>query len=247
MVATRGGGWQSNAMRLLVSIAALLALWAPASAADAPSDALARKQRSETRLIGEKVPVNRGLPVIEAEAEAKRRNAEEIATRALALVVVSLKGSGAPESEWKELLHRFDLEGQFTPSEQRFIADPAPSEQDKVQFSWRSEAACTLLWAIGRVDALGSAREGCSASAGPILRAPSRVAVVATARLRPIAEILDEADLNYRYRWALVDADIGGKPVPEWLNGDIAMERHHAFNWQVQDGEQGWDDISLDT
>jgi len=67
------------------------------------------------------------------------------------------------------------------------------------------------------------------------------------ARLRSQPEILDQADLIYRYHWAVVDARINNKPAPAGLDPGVAMERHYALNWLVGYMDQDWDDISTDT
>jgi hypothetical protein len=58
--------------------------------------ALQRKERSEARLRSEGVPINSSLPFIEAEGEAKHRTVDEVAYRALALLLVAVKGQGLP-------------------------------------------------------------------------------------------------------------------------------------------------------
>jgi hypothetical protein len=70
---------------------------------------------------------------------------------------------------------------------------------------------------------------------------------IADAKLRSIESILDEADLIYRYRWAVVDARVKGEDAPALLHPGVAMERHHALNWLIGYMEQEWDDVSTDT
>ena len=72
--------------------------------------------------------------------------------------------------------------------------------------------------------------------------------------LRSIEEILDEADLIYRYNWSCIDARIKGKEAPEDLNSSVVLERHKALNWLIavdydEDDEDwdNWDNISTNT
>jgi len=67
------------------------------------------------------------------------------------------------------------------------------------------------------------------------------------ANLRPIGEILDEADLIYRYHWAVKNARSKGEPPPANLDKGVVLERHHALNWLIGYMDQEWDDISTDT
>lgn len=47
--------------------------------------------------------------------------------------------------------------------------------------------------------------------------------------LRDIDEILDEADLIYRYDWACVDARMKQLNAPAGLNSSVVVERHGAL------------------
>ena len=59
-----------------------------------PAEAVERKHRSETVLRAEGVPFIFHLPVIETAAEALKRSKEEVALRALCLLIVAAKGEG---------------------------------------------------------------------------------------------------------------------------------------------------------
>ena len=65
--------------------------------------------------------------------------------------------------------------------------------------------------------------------------------------MRPLSDILDQADLIYRYHWAVVDARINGQDAPAGLNSGVVLERHYALNWLIGYFDQAWDDISTDT
>jgi hypothetical protein len=128
------------------------------------------------------------------------------------------------------------------------VLDDSPSQHDRVQFFWRYEAAWTLLWAMGFVAQLGKPAQICDVefAAGTVTeRTTSQF--IEDSKLRPIADILDQADLIYRYHWAVRDARIEGLQVPAALNPDVTDERHHALNWLIGCGEQAWDDVSTDT
>lgn len=211
-------------------------------------EALQRKQRSESLLRTEGVPVNEFLPVIETAQEATRRTRDEVALRALALLVVAVKGEGLEQPVVERVVAEYGLAKHFTPKEKAFIANPAPSQHDRVQFTWRYEAAWVLLWALGYIDRLDKPTAICDVPrAVTVMRERSARKFVADARLRPQAEILDQADRIYRYRWAVVDAQVKGEGAPASLNPGVAMERHHALNWLIGYMDQDWDDISLDT
>lgn len=212
------------------------------------SEALARKARSIAILKSEAIPYIEHLPVIETEEESLRRPVEQVATRAMALCIVAVKGEGLEQSIIERLVRDYELATAFTPKEQAFINNPQPSQHDRIQFAWRYETYWVLLWALGFADSLGRPDKICDvAKAVTILRENGRGGFLQKAVLRPQSEILDAADLIYRYDWATVNARLKGAKPPGGLEPGVVMERHYALNWLVGYMEQEWDDISTDT
>jgi hypothetical protein len=80
-----------------------------------------------------------------------------------------------------------------------------------------------------------------------ILTCASIEQFIKKAELRPLSEILDEADLIYRYSWAVVDARVNGQPPPANLNQGVVYERHYALNWLIGYMDQDWDEVTTDT
>ncbi|MES2443558.1 MAG: DUF4272 domain-containing protein [Pseudomonadota bacterium] len=213
-----------------------------------PADSLARRARSNRVMQAEHVQINEWLPVIASAAQVSPPSTEEVTMRAVATMAVAMKGEGLDQSEVDAVVRDYGLAPWLTPEERAFLADPATTAEDRGVHSWRYEAANILFWAIGFVDRLDGPRVQCDpAMLAGLLRSNSRTTLLAKARLRPMAEILDQADLIYRYRWALTEARVRGRPPPAGLSDDIAMERHHAFNWLVRHADEAWDDITLDT
>lgn len=211
-------------------------------------EALQRKERSEAVLQAEGVPINKFLPAIETEGEAKVPAKEDVAYRALALLVVAVKGEGLEQATVERVIKDYELDGHFTPKELAFIQNPSPSQRDRIEFSWRYEAAWTLLWALGYVEKLEKPAGICNVRrAVELMKARSARQFVADARLRSTPEILDQADRIYRYHWAVVDARVNGKGAPAELQSGVTQERHYALNWLIGYMDQQWDDISTDT
>jgi hypothetical protein len=72
--------------------------------------------------------------------------------------------------------------------------------------------------------------------------------MVAAAKLRDVSEILDEADLIYRYHWACVDARVNGSGPLQGLEESVVMERRAGLWWMLDiDGQDDWDDVAMDT
>jgi hypothetical protein len=215
---------------------------------DLPPDAVERRRRSIGVMEAEGVPVNPWLPVIEAEAETRLPTTEGVAMRAVATLLVASKGVGLEQDYVDDYVEKYALAPWLSPEEARFLADPAPSPEDLGVHSWRFEAARVLFWSLGFVESLGGPREQFDPGAlQRLLRDGTRDSLLAGAKLRSRGEVLDEADRIYRYRWALVDAQINGRPPPAGLSDDVAMEWHQALNWLIRHEAEPWDEVSLDT
>lgn len=207
----------------------------------------ARKTRSEEVLSKTGVRINTWLPVLEDESQAVVPAAETIADRLLALTLVAAKGEGLDQSIIQEIVEDKDARRRFSPNETAFIDDPEPSQHDMIQFIWRYEAAWVMLWALKLVD------EPLSAATG-ICDVPRLCEIVrdepdlAKNGVRPVSEILDEADLIYRRHWATRQSSLDGVPSGGDLEPGVVMERHYALNWLIGTyGDCGWDDIGTDT
>jgi len=212
------------------------------------AEALARKEKSIAVLKAKNVPMIQHLPVIEDSASAKKRTTEEIAHRAIGLCLVAVKGEGLEQEKVQKLINQYHAQDYFTPAERKFIENPKPTQQDRVQFSWRYEGYWAMLWALGYVETLDYPNKVCDVSkAVKILHDSSTEDFIAKAKLRSLADILDEADLIYRYDWAVVNARLKQQPAPAGLDGGVVVERHRALNWLIGYMNQEWDDVTTDT
>ena len=216
--------------------------------AEPSKEAVERKERSVARLKKEGVPTIEHLPVIEDSKEAKARSADEVAKRAIAVCLTAVKGEGIEQATIDSLVKKYGADKFFTPKEAAFIKNPKPTQQDRIQFSWRYECYWVLLWALGYVDALDRPEGVCDVSkAVIILRDRTTDQFIKDAKLRPMTAILDEADLIYRYHWAVTEARVNNKKAPAKLEAGVVQERHYVLNWLIGYMDQEWDDISTDT
>jgi len=213
-----------------------------------PAEAIDRRLRSETILRTEGVPFLAALPVIETAAEALKRPKEEVAPRTLCLLFVAAKGEGLEQEVVERVLESYELRPHLTPKELAFVLDVSPSQHDRLQFTWRYEAAWPLLWALGFVAQLGKPAQICDVEfAARTVTETTTSQFIEDSELRPIADILDQADLIYRYHWAVRNARIKGQQIPAALDPGVTEERHYALNWLIGYTEQAWDDVTTDT
>ncbi len=209
--------------------------------------ALARKARSEERLRSNLVPVLDSLPPIESEEESLLRPPWEVARRASALVTVAARAEGLEQQRAMQFLQAWGLWDAASVREQAFLLNPQPAETDRVQFLWKYECLWVMLWALGHVEALGMPTSICD-----VRRAVKTVTGTTTdifigrSELRPLNEILDEADLIYRCHWALKEAYQRGEQPPAGLDRGVVIERHIALNWLRTHHSQSWDNVTPD-
>lgn len=212
----------------------------------ARDEADVRKERSVALLTREGVPTIPHLPVIETSAEIELPTGEAVAMRAMALAIVAVKGEGGDDDLIRRLIDEFRVGEAFTPEERAFIGASPAAEHDRTQFSWRYEAYAVLLWACGYLDRLDRPDHLTDVVRDTgILEDHGPDRFVAEARLRSKHELLDAADLIYRYHWATREASLRGLEPPAGLLPGVVQERHYALNWLTLGGQ--WDDVETST
>lgn len=214
---------------------------------DYPQDALDRKARSEAILAAEGVPFMWWLYPIMMK-DVKLPSQDEVAYRALATMIVAVKGEGLEQETLEKVVQNYGLKGHFSPEERKFIEDPDPPQADRVKFSWRYEAGWVLLWALGFVEKLERPDKICDVpAAARFVSQRTTKAFLADSRLRSPEEIVQGADLILRYNWAVRNARLKQQPPPGGLDPGVVQERHHAFNWLIGSFDTGWDDVDTST
>lgn len=206
-----------------------------------PADAEARRSRTIDRLHAEGVIYHPGLMRLPSEEEVVFPEAEIVALRALALVLVACEATGVKPETVDSLIDIY--RPPFSPAEWRWFEDPERDPLQTRDFGWRFEAALPLLWSAGlaasmkRADAQTEPFEILE----PLVRF-RREELLARATLRPAGEILDCADLNFCYQLASLIALDEGEEPPAGLDCAVLLERDRAFTWLVGGGGD-WDAV----
>lgn len=213
--------------------------------------ALERKGRSESKLVGEQIDIATHLPVVISEEEVELRPAREVAERALALVLVALRGESLGAGEpipTADMRERQPLGfAALTPAEREFMEDPAPAASLTVAMSWRYEALLVLLWSLSMME-LPPPTEICDVpSVVDRMLESDEKPLIEGARLRDPGEILDALDLHYRAHWAVRQAQLGQSDAPAGLIPGVVLERHYALNWLTRLEDAPWDEVDTPT
>lgn len=225
----------------------------------APPEVMDRRNRSLALLKDRHIYVTPWLPLLDEEGRVPGRTVEEVCGRAAALLVVSLYsecrlGDHLSYEESREfvvpVIESYGVERFFSPREKAYLDDPESTEQTQIQYAWQYENLWVMEWALGLTDDLFWPDHICDVP-GAVRMMRERHTMedlLASAKLRPQKELLDQADLIYRLRWACEDARIMGMPAPQGVESGVAMERHRALFWLAGVDEMcGWDDVDLST
>lgn len=177
------------------------------------------------------------------------RSAEEIARRALTLAAVISCAYGEDRVHISDWLKNENLWQEVTSQEREFLTSKTSAEVAS-RFSWKIEALVPLLWVMGKIDIMPGIDKQCDTESlkQAVIWPPNLTqAYISSACLRDEETIYDEYEKVYQAHWAVRDAEINNKPVPEGIDPEVIYERHYGFNWLTGYMGQSWDDITTDT
>lgn len=217
------------------------------------AEARARKQRSIRILKDHQVPYIDHLPHIETSDEIDPPSIEGVARRAaccfFTIQAACDIASGEDDSLdfFMGLIRAWGVQDELSPNEKSIFSGEA-TEKEAQAMTWRYEAVWTLLWALGFVGDLDYPTSLCDCEQTiDIFKAAGGLdGFIAAANPRTIEDVLDEADLIFRYDWAVVDARLNERETPADLSPDVVLERHMTLNWLIG-ADDDWDNTSVNT
>ena len=204
-----------------------------------------RKSQSESQLKKLKAPIISELPLLEEEAEAKLRDAKDVAQRILILTYLNVASEDeASKEEIVGFLKNKHLWDAVSPKEKKLFEKPRLSEIESLSIAWQAEAVKCLLWSIQKINNLDLPFE--EADINHLLDTlpeffSDPYEFIQEAELRPTSEILDMSDFLYRLHSSILEID-EEKLESLRINFNIVYERHYAINWLTYFAE-GWDEI----
>ena len=215
------------------------------------------KEASIARLKQEGIPYIDWLPTIEAPEEAVLKSPEVIAERLVACLLTI-------QASFDQQADNYDVEAvawyQRTLSQygittltgkEQALFEMRADEQDRINMTWQYEALWALLWALGLIDDLKFPSEPmtedeCDFAIDVVSSCADMDELLAKVQPRTLEEILDAADLIYRYHWACVNARINGRQMPQGLFESVVMERRRGLDWLFK-ADADWDYPELST
>lgn len=216
-----------------------------------------RKRKSIAYLQEKGVPFLETLPQLPALADLRFKTREEIAKRAISLLLVIQyacdveQGNDLEESKQFVLqyLEKYGVEQELTDQERALIQGASPLKQDAINLVWQYEAYWVLIWSLGLVRSLDFPDRTCDCDYAikAVSSCESFDDFISQTNERSSEEILDEADKIYRLHWACVNARIQGMQPASGLIESVVMERRRALFWLIGDRDESWDHIHMDT
>ena len=214
-------------------------------------DALERKARSIDRLRTLDIAYLDSLPYLSSEFETPLPSVTDVVDRVTSLLAVAVRaestneGSPMPLEQIRGVLPR--AFNGLTPTERQWLDETNPDPQTVINFLWRYECVPVLLWALQLLPTLDLPTTICDVPAitTTVLHTDWED-IEAGLSLRPVAEILDQADLYYRIHWAIVNSRVGSTPPVEGLDNGAVIERRYALEWLIGQPTP-WDDVPMDT
>ncbi len=213
-------------------------------------DQAERRERSENYCKAHNIPIytNPTALFVDPEEQVIIRSKDEVVDRALALFYISLKSEDPEQKDLAEMERKYNIRQKLTENEKAYAYANQPTQQQKVDASWRYESLHVMLWALGFVDTLSYPSTMCNVvNDVSIINDLTEQQFRDKAKLRSRKEILDAADLILRLDWACVNASVNKQPSPGNLDSQVVYERHLSLNWLINYLNQEWDDVSTDT
>lgn len=210
-------------------------------------DAVKAKSEAEARRLG--YPTLDSLPFIVDEGDVILRSEEDVIDRALVMNIVTWRTYDLPQELAQELIEKETLEGSLSDLERRYLA--GEDDDAAYEFYGNVEALWALVWALGFIPTLdftGYCGDNLVDLLPDLTSTRDFDAFRSAAKLRDALEIVEAADLAYRLHWAVVDANVTGRPTPGAVEGYVIRNRRHALGWIVSPDEgEDFHEMSLDT
>jgi hypothetical protein len=216
-------------------------------------EALKRKRKTEKMLSKCNVLVNPNLPFIEDSKNLQLRTPTKLVKRMMILNVIAAYASD-PDSKENitknqvlSYLRDYGLEDAVSDSEWDFLNKKRYTVSDRAPFTWGFEAVNILAWTLGLINDMNQVSTSCDVmQLMKVVTKRTVEEILETTNLKSTKHFLDILDYLYRYNWAIVQASLDKKNLPNNENPMIIHQRLYTLNWVVNP-DIPWDEISVDS
>ncbi len=201
-----------------------------------PADARRRQSEAAVKLRNRMIdPVADLLPLRGAE-EINSMAADAVAARALALFLSATRAESILAGQPLDVVNmrrRCPLGfAALSPREQAFFNASVPPIDASNTLVWRYESLFAIQWALGMQFELPWPDEHADLTAVTRLMIDlPDAAIVEQARLRPMDELLDAAELHHQAFHAVAEAEQSGRDLSGVLDMGVLCERLIALSW----------------
>lgn len=213
-----------------------------------------RKANSERILTEKGVGIEEELFPLKPASEVKLRSLDDICRRAIAALLstqaaIELNDNNPDGAEkFRRLVIYFGVEDCLNNYENHVINNDEPQPFIEAVV-WEYESSWALFWALGLVDDITDASSicDCAKAISFVSQCESYEDFKSHCKLRSADEILDMADLYFRYDWA---CDHHKSVDPDWpvgaLDPDVVYERRLGLEW-IMGSTDDWFNMTLNT
>lgn len=190
-------------------------------------------------------PTNEALPLL--DAPLRKRPLVDAIGRFAALHTVVAASYGFQKDKAKDWLKTHGYFGFLTANEEKYLRERMTSHSDGF-FQWQVEALWAFAWAFSLHSNLDFS-DSCSDQFVKLLpdlkNGADSTAFFMKLQLRPLDELVSQADLAYCLHWAFREAELNGTTLPGEIPATVIAERRRALDWILY--EIDWDEPSLST
>lgn len=202
------------------------------------------RQQSHERLKRLQIPINEHLPLLEPIDQFRPQSAEAVARRVVILSYIMGIGFGQPGAKLRKPLEEFGLMDDVSADERRLLLAKSYTRQETIDAQWKMENIQAFGWCLGLTELDPLQRSDGSVAAHLPRPFGNPSAFIDGAALRPVSEIMQEADFYYRLHWAARNAELHGEESAIELS--VIQERRKALDWTLG-VESDWDEMPMDT
>ncbi|RLA51911.1 MAG: hypothetical protein DRR42_09070 [Gammaproteobacteria bacterium] len=202
------------------------------------------RNRTESLLFSEGVPLHPNLPVIE---NVSLRAGEDVAKKIVALYAMAGLANGADGESLREWLMEENGWNYLSTEDKLKLESVSLSQTDLNELSWKQESLYALSWSgslIGKM--IWPDSEANLESVFDLIPPEKPIkSFVRNFVLRPERELVEELDLYYCLHAAAVHPELWGRKDMK-LKMEVILERRQALEWLCSMSIE-WKDIPLDT